>query len=174
MSVRIQSGRGCHVQQSEMSFHSWCDGSWDRSLMASTTNWWRTGSVLVWFQRALFHMSGVMGRWIDPSWWTHWAISRSRQWSITGVTKAVVHVILYVRWCILKIPCCYSVKATHFVVAAGFCSYLLMVWWVVGSIPHGGPIELFLSHSYCVHTACYSTNFMYTTLVRSILYKLHP
>ena len=32
--------------------------------------------------------------------WTHWAISRSSQCSTTGVTKAVVCVILYVGWCI--------------------------------------------------------------------------
>ena len=33
---------------------------------------------------------------IDPSWWTHRAISRSSQCSTTGVTKAVVCVILCV------------------------------------------------------------------------------
>ena len=32
--------------------------------------------------------------------WTHWAISRSSQCSTTGVTKAVVCVILSVGWCI--------------------------------------------------------------------------
>ena len=37
--------------------------------------------------RAFTH--GWMGRWIDPSWWTHWVIFRSSQWSSTGVTKAV-------------------------------------------------------------------------------------
>ena len=37
---------------------------------------------------------GAMGRRIDPSWWTDWAISRSSQCSTTGVTKAVVCVIL--------------------------------------------------------------------------------
>ena len=31
-----------------------------------------------------------MGRQIDPSWWTHLAISRSSLCSMTGVTKAVV------------------------------------------------------------------------------------
>ena len=31
--------------------------------------------------------------------WTHWAISRSRQCSTTGVTKAVVCAILSVGWC---------------------------------------------------------------------------
>ena len=30
---------------------------------------------------------GAMGRRIDPSWWTHWAISRSSQCTMTGVTK---------------------------------------------------------------------------------------
>ena len=38
----------------------------------------------------------AMGRRIDPSWWTHLAISRSNQCSTTGVTKAVVCAILYV------------------------------------------------------------------------------
>ena len=33
---------------------------------------------------------GAMGRRIDPSLWTHWAISRSSQCPTTGVTKAVV------------------------------------------------------------------------------------
>ena len=37
---------------------------------------------------------------IDPSWWTHWAISRSSQCSMTGVTKAVVCAILSLGWCI--------------------------------------------------------------------------
>ena len=48
--------------------------------------------------RAFAH--GAMGRRIDPSWWTHWAISRSSQCSTTGVTKAVVCIILSVGWCI--------------------------------------------------------------------------
>ena len=34
---------------------------------------------------------GVMGRRIDPSWWTHWAISRSSQWSTTGVTTHFIY-----------------------------------------------------------------------------------
>ena len=38
----------------------------------------------------------VIGRRIDLSWWTHWAISRSSQCPTTGVTKAVVCVILFV------------------------------------------------------------------------------
>ena len=44
--------------------------------------------------RAFAH--GAIGRGIDPSWWTHWAISRSSQCPTTGVTKAVVCVILSV------------------------------------------------------------------------------
>ena len=43
---------------------------------------------------------GAMGHRIDPSWWTHWAISHSSQCSTTGVTKAAVCVILSVGWCI--------------------------------------------------------------------------
>ena len=42
--------------------------------------------------RAFAH--GATGRRINPSWWTHWPISRSSQCSMTGVTKAVVCVIL--------------------------------------------------------------------------------
>ena len=43
---------------------------------------------------------GAMGRRIDPSWWTHWPLSRSSQCPTTGVSKAVVCVILSVGWCI--------------------------------------------------------------------------
>ena len=46
---------------------------------------------------------GAMGCLIDPAWWTHRAASHSNQCSISGVTKAVVCVILSVGWCI---PCC--------------------------------------------------------------------
>ena len=42
----------------------------------------------------------AMGRWIDLSWWTHWAISHSNQCPTTGVTKAVLCDILSVGWCI--------------------------------------------------------------------------
>ena len=42
----------------------------------------------------------AMGRRIDPSWWTHWAISLSGQYPTTGVTKAVVCAILSMGWCI--------------------------------------------------------------------------
>ena len=48
--------------------------------------------------RAIAH--GVMGRRIDPSQWTHRAISRSSQCSTTGLTKAVVCASLCVGWCI--------------------------------------------------------------------------
>ena len=43
---------------------------------------------------------GTMSHQIDPSWWSHWPISRSSQCSMTGVTKAVVCAILSVGWCI--------------------------------------------------------------------------
>ena len=45
---------------------------------------------------------GAMGRRIDPSWGgpIELSISRSSQCSTTGVTKAVVCVILSVGWCI--------------------------------------------------------------------------
>ena len=48
--------------------------------------------------RAFDH--GAMSRRIDPSWWTHLAISRSSQCSTTCVTKAVACAILSVEWCI--------------------------------------------------------------------------
>ena len=36
---------------------------------------------------------GAISRWIGPSWWTHWAISRSSQSSITGVTVCgLIHI----------------------------------------------------------------------------------
>ena len=45
--------------------------------------------------RAFAH--GAMGRRIDPTRWTHSAFSRSSQCPTTGVTKAVVCVILSVE-----------------------------------------------------------------------------
>ena len=47
--------------------------------------------------RAFAH--GAMGRRIDPSWWTHGAMSRSSQCSTTGATMSVVCVILSVDCC---------------------------------------------------------------------------
>ena len=41
--------------------------------------------------RAFAH--GVLGRGIDPSWWTHRAVSHSSQCSTTGVTKACYYVL---------------------------------------------------------------------------------
>ena len=46
--------------------------------------------------RAFAH--GAMGGHIDPSWWTHRAISRSSQCSMAGITKAVVCAIMSVGW----------------------------------------------------------------------------
>ena len=63
----------------------------------STCLWkflWYCSSVV----RAFAH--GAMGRRIDHSWLTRWAISHSSQCSTTGVTKVVVCVILSVGWCI--------------------------------------------------------------------------
>ena len=45
-------------------------------------------------------MVRAMGRQIDPSWWTHSAISRSSQCPMIGVTKAMLCVILSVAPCI--------------------------------------------------------------------------
>ena len=50
--------------------------------------------VAPWVQ-AFFHVA--MGRQIDPSWWTHWAIYCSSHAPSTGVTKVVIYVILSVR-----------------------------------------------------------------------------
>ena len=50
--------------------------------------------VCMYVYLCMYH--GAMGRRIDPSWWTHWAISRSSQCPTTGVTKTVVCVILSV------------------------------------------------------------------------------
>ena len=43
---------------------------------------------------------GAMDRGIGASCGSHLAISRSSQYSTTGVTKAVLCAILYVEWCI--------------------------------------------------------------------------
>ena len=40
----------------------------------------------------------AMGRWIDPSWWNHWAISHSSQYSTAGVPNTVVCALLSVEW----------------------------------------------------------------------------
>ena len=48
--------------------------------------------------RAFTH--SAMGHWIDPSWCTHLATSRSSQCSTTGVTKVMVCIILSIGWCI--------------------------------------------------------------------------
>ena len=37
---------------------------------------------------------------VNPSWWTHWAISHSSQCSTIGITKTTVYAILSLRWCI--------------------------------------------------------------------------
>ena len=58
-------------------------------IVSITDNGARCSSMV----RAFAH--GVMGHQIDPSWWTQ-PVSRSSQCSTTGVTKAVVCVILAV------------------------------------------------------------------------------
>ena len=75
------------------------------------TKWWRLASTTRGAKyssvvRAFAH--GAIGRRIDPSWWTHWAISRSSQCSTTGVTKAVVCVIIHIKILLLigkRSPC---------------------------------------------------------------------
>ena len=63
--------------------------------ISSTSVWGARCSSVV---RAFAH--GAMGHWINPSWWTCWAISRSIQCTTTGVRKAVVCGILSVGWSI--------------------------------------------------------------------------
>ena len=68
---------------------------WWTQVSSIVTNFWRKllesapKSEMV---RAFAH--GVIGRRIDPSRWTHWAIYHSSQCSTTGVKKAVVCFIL--------------------------------------------------------------------------------
>ena len=52
--------------------------------------------VVVYFHK----IHGAMGRRIDPSWWTHWAISRYLPVLHDWCTKAVECAILSVGWCI--------------------------------------------------------------------------
>ena len=54
----------------------------------------RCSSVVIGFTH------GAMSRRIDPSWWTHWDISRFSQCSTTGVTKFMVCAILSVGLCV--------------------------------------------------------------------------
>ena len=58
---------------------------------------------------------GVMGRRIDPSWWTHYAISHSSQCSTIGETNIVVCVILSVG---------YSERVAHVAAACFLSRYL--------------------------------------------------
>ena len=67
---------------------------------------------------------GLTGHQINPSWWTYWAVSRFIEFSLLGKVCAV---LLRRRSSVLE------------------C--MLMVQWVIRSIPHGGPIELFLVSS---------------------------
>ena len=67
------------------------DGPIELFLVPASAPGARCSSVV----RAFAH--GAMGRRIDPSWWT---ISRPSQCYSTGVTKAVVCVILSVGRCI--------------------------------------------------------------------------
>ena len=66
---------------------------------------------------------------IDPSWWTHWTISRSSQCSMTDVTMTVVCVILSVGWFIKQLLLLIG-KVAH-MAAADFLSRYLN-----GSIPY--------------------------------------
>ena len=83
------------------SIHSWCNGFLDRSFMVDPLSYFSFEPVL--HGKAFTH--GAMDSWIDPSWWTHWAIFHSSQCSME--------------------------------------KHSLMVQWIIGSILHGGPTELF-------------------------------
>ena len=61
---------------------------------ASAHDWCNKGRGMCYSVYGMMHIKEPISRRIDPSWWTHWAISRSSQCSTTGVTKAVVCVIL--------------------------------------------------------------------------------
>ena len=63
---------------------------------------------------------GVMGHRIDPSWWTHLAISRSSQCSTTGVTNAILCIILSYKRTLAA-----NRKRVAHVMAAGFLSRYL-------------------------------------------------
>ena len=65
------------------------------SMMYYQVHWTSKWSEVSLHGRASAH--GAMCRRIDPSWWTHWAISRSSQCPTTGVvTKVGVSTILSV------------------------------------------------------------------------------
>ena len=57
-------------------------------------------TLLAWYPSNFFsgvqHVSLILAfiPWMEPSWWTHWAISCSSQCSTTGITKAMVCAIL--------------------------------------------------------------------------------
>ena len=73
----------------------------------------------------------LMMRWVDESIPHGEPISHSCQCSTNGVTKAVVCTVLFVGWCIQKIPCCYLERVAYEAVAAGFLSRCLS-----GLLPH--------------------------------------
>ena len=90
------------------------------SAFWDTASLWKSRMLLG--GRASTH--GVIGHQIILSWWTHGAISHSRQGSIAGVTKPRVWTVLPVGWCIEKNLCCQSERVCK-IAAAGFLSYYL-------------------------------------------------
>ena len=58
----------------------------------------KTESEMLFSDRVSAHCA--IGHRINPSWWMFSVISRSNQYSMTGVIKAVVCAILSVGWCI--------------------------------------------------------------------------
>ena len=57
----------------------------------------------------------AMGHWIDPSWWTHWATSRSSQYSTT-CKKAVACTILP-----MHLLCSWTKSECHWAIELVFC-----------------------------------------------------
>ena len=70
---------------------------------------------------------GAMGRWINPSWWTHWAISHFSLCSTTGETN-VVCTILSVWMVHIKEPSLLIGKNS---VYSGNCRFSLAIWVVL-------------------------------------------
>ena len=133
------------------------DPSWWTHWAISRSNQWPTTGVTVILS---------VGRRIDPSWWTHWAISRSTKCPTTGVTgimsgssdrSFMVDPLSYFPF--HPVPhdwgnwyhVCGSSDRSFMVDPLSYFPFHPVPhdwgnWyhvWVVGSILHGGPIELF-------------------------------
>ena len=133
--------------------HSWCDGSSDRSFMVDPLNYFSFSVQTSDFNPcwAISHSRqcsttgvpsdwsthGAMGHRINPSWWTHWTIS---------------HLVCKLQTLVPRWDISHSRQCSTIGVPNG-CGPL-MVRWVIGSILHGGPIELFLIPATVLHNWC--------------------